>query len=197
MKFFIVDNFLSKENNYNCLQECLSLWHIMKPGKVGPAGEPVEKLSSDIKRNFNIWLDTAYKYREESFILRTLLPALWTSEMRANYIKMQDVIFGLLNHTSNDCTLVSAYGNGDYYNSHKDQNGVCSFNYMLCHEPKMFRGGEFVLEGFNGEEQEIVEFKNNRLVVFPSDYLHSVKPIFMLTDKPAHMRWTIQNFPSR
>ncbi len=45
----------------------------------------------------------------------------------------------------------------------------------MVREPRKFTGGDFIL---NEPEVEI-KLRNNRMVMFPCNYLHEVTPVFM------------------
>lgn len=77
-------------------------------------------------------------------------------------------------HLNNSC-FVSYYENNDYYELHRD-NAVLTFLYWCNKEPKKFTGGDLTIPEIGVD----IEYKNNRLVVFPSHLLHSVSGIEMI-----------------
>jgi hypothetical protein len=79
-------------------------------------------------------------------------------------------------HLNNRC-FVSYYENEDYYKLHRD-NAILTFLYWVNKEPKQFKGGDLTLPEIGVD----VEYKNNRLVIFPSHLLHSVSSIEMIGD---------------
>lgn len=79
-------------------------------------------------------------------------------------------------HFNNRC-FVSYYENEDYYKLHRD-NAILTFLYWGNKEPKRFVGGDLTIPEIGVD----VEYKNNRLVVFPSHLLHSVSSIKMIED---------------
>jgi hypothetical protein len=79
-------------------------------------------------------------------------------------------------HLSNRC-FVSYYENSDYYKLHKD-NAILTFLYWVNKEPKRFVGGDLTIPEIGTD----IEYKNNRLVVFPSHLLHSVSSVKMIDD---------------
>ena len=77
--------------------------------------------------------------------------------------------FSATNRTS---TLVSYYEENDHYKPHHDSFAWTMLIWMVK-EPKHFDGGDFILN----EPGHEIKLKNNRMVLFPSCYLHSVTPI--------------------
>ena len=87
--------------------------------------------------------------------------------------------------------LVSYYGDGDHYKPHHDMS-VVTVLYWLCKTPKAFDGGDLIFNDTN----EVVEMKNNRMLIFPSWALHSVTPVKMNSDdeKKGRGRYCISHF---
>ena len=100
-------------------------------------------------------------------------------------------MFGCFNSSNKDTSLVSYYEENDHYKPHHDVF-LWTCQIWMVKEPRLFDGGNFIL---NESETEI-KLKNNRLVMFPSCYLHSVTPIKFHT-KPKEIgygRYTITHF---
>ncbi len=74
--------------------------------------------------------------------------------------------------------LYSLYTNKDYYGAHRDW-AVATVLFWFCRTPKKFTGGDLVFEEIN----ETIEFKNNRIVIFPSQFKHEVTPVVMDDDE--------------
>ncbi len=77
-------------------------------------------------------------------------------------------------HLNNRC-FVSYYEDNDYYQLHRD-SAILTFLYWCNKEPKKFIGGDLTIPEIGTD----IEYKNNRLVVFPSHLLHSVSPVEMV-----------------
>jgi Rps23 Pro-64 3,4-dihydroxylase Tpa1-like proline 4-hydroxylase len=92
--------------------------------------------------------------------------------------------------TNSDISFVSYYEEGDSFKPHFD---VFQFTALiwLYKEPRQFEGGDLILNDFNNE---IVEVKNNRLVFFPSYYIHQVEKIKMKTKDKFKGRYSISHF---
>jgi Rps23 Pro-64 3,4-dihydroxylase Tpa1-like proline 4-hydroxylase len=94
--------------------------------------------------------------------------------------------------TSNkDSSLLSYYEENDHYEPHHDTFAWTCLIWMV-REPRLFNGGDFKLN----EPDIEVKLKNNRMVMFPCCYLHSVSPVKFHT-QPKEMgygRYTITHF---
>ena len=94
--------------------------------------------------------------------------------------------------TSNrDNCLVSYYEENDHYKPHHDVSLWTCLIWMV-REPRLFDGGNFKLE----EPDVEIKLKNNRMIMFPSCFLHSVSPIKFHT-QPKEMgygRYCITHF---
>ena len=88
-------------------------------------------------------------------------------------------------------SLLSYYEENDHYKPHHDTFLWTCLIWMV-REPRLFDGGDFTLN----EPNIRVKLKNNRMVMFPSCFLHSVSPIKFHT-KPKEIgygRYTITHF---
>ena len=71
-----------------------------------------------------------------------------------------------------DSSLLSYYEESDHYKPHHDVSLWTCLIWMV-REPRLFDGGDFKLN----EPDVEIKLKNNRMVMFPSCFLHSVSPI--------------------
>ena len=69
-------------------------------------------------------------------------------------------------------TMISYYDNSQEYKPHYDSRQFTSIIWFYK-QPKKFNGGDFVFPQIN----QTIECKHNRMVFFPSYYLHSVTPL--------------------
>ncbi len=93
--------------------------------------------------------------------------------------------------TNGTSSLISYYDYNDYYDSHFD---VFNFTCLIWFNktPKLYTGGDFYFP----ESDTTIESKHNRMCIFPSYYLHQVKPI-IFNNKPKELgygRYTITHF---
>jgi hypothetical protein len=78
-------------------------------------------------------------------------------------------------------SFLIAMGDGDGLVAHRDSGGYAGAKLELIYlfyfyrSPKRFSGGELVLTWPDGEE--VIEPRNNALIVIPGDILHAVRPV--------------------
>lgn len=128
-----------------------------------------------VKRNHGIFLDTVYNYRAASNIL-TLNSKIFG---HGDEFSKHDPIFRHVKNSTVDTTLLSYYEDGDSYGTHTDQSNLTILTWFYK-EPKMFTGGQFVLDDFGIE----IEVENNMLMIIPGSYRHSVIPVKMEDKTP-------------
>ena len=93
--------------------------------------------------------------------------------------------------SNGDSTLLSYYEENDHYEPHHDTFAWTCLIWMVK-EPRLFNGGDFKLNEIDIE----IKLKNNRMVMFPSCYLHSVSPVKFHTQPKeiGYGRYTITHF---
>ena len=69
---------------------------------------------------------------------------------------------------------MSYYEHGEEYKSHYDEFSLTAL-WWTCKKPKRFDGGNFIFSDYD----ETVEFKDNRMVIFPSIIMHKVTKVTM------------------
>jgi Rps23 Pro-64 3,4-dihydroxylase Tpa1-like proline 4-hydroxylase len=77
-------------------------------------------------------------------------------------------------NTNRHSMLCSLYTNTGFYKKHRDTS-VTSALIWLCKEPKSFTGGDLILHDLD----ETIPFKNNTMIMFPSQAFHEVTPVVM------------------
>ncbi len=135
-------------------------------------------LSNEIyqNKNYSIIMKMMYKQRSPQF--RDILKKTFI-----NYYAFID--------TQKDSSLISYYEDNDFYASHVDYS-MFTCLIWLHKDSKSFQGGDLIFEQLN----KTVEFKDNRLLLFPSWYYHGVTPVSMDEDKKNKNlgRYTITHF---
>tara|TARA_R110001592_G_scaffold257436_1_gene521016 strand:- start:385 stop:1044 length:660 start_codon:yes stop_codon:yes gene_type:complete len=93
--------------------------------------------------------------------------------------------------SNGDSSLISYYEENDYYKPHHDSYAWTCLIWMV-REPRLFTGGDFKLN----EPDIEVKLKNNRMVMFPCCYLHSVSPVKFHTQPKeiGYGRYTLTHF---
>ncbi len=90
---------------------------------------------------------------------------------------------------------ISAYGHGDYYVAHFDAGGTSriTINLLWCIGEQSFSGGSLKFHDPVDEAREAeIEFRKNRLVVFPCHTLHQVSRVELEGGRYENKRFSIQ-----
>ncbi|MEW5849616.1 MAG: 2OG-Fe(II) oxygenase [Myxococcota bacterium] len=200
-KHIIIDGFLDETMLARALEEILSLEPHLTQGRVVNQGQ--EKQNSFTKRNLNLWLDDHYRgAREASFLLSVFQEHFWSEPVRAALKATGDLLFEYVNHANRDCSLLSAYGHGDYYHDHPDEFPSLTANLFISTSPKRFTGGDFFLANTSFFEprrirrDKRIEFVPGRLVIFPSRTRHHVDKVVLPDNAFRHRRFSVQYWPS-
>jgi Rps23 Pro-64 3,4-dihydroxylase Tpa1-like proline 4-hydroxylase len=183
--YILIDDFLTTEEYNSVMFEVNELRSKMHAGKYLTDDKEVDY--PEIKSNLNIWLDTEFKDRRNlSSILNIFINKIWNDEMKKITTNTDSGIFRTYIHTKSDNTLLSAYTDGSFYNTHKDiaPGMYITTNLMLG---EGFKGGDFKLGN------KVIPFKKNRLIMFESHKEHSVTKV-QTDDNPDNWRYSIQYF---
>lgn len=144
---------------------------------------------NSLSKAYRFYLEDFYNNRNKSHILNCTYKQ--RTDLFHDYTNHCEPFNRSFNSSNKDTSLVSYYEENDHYKPHHDVFLWTCLIWMVK-EPRLFDGGNFIL---NESETEI-KLKNNRLVMFPSCYLHSVTPIKFHT-KPKEIgygRYTITHF---
>lgn len=104
---------------------------------------------------------------------------LWSDLMRKLYTDAGG-IFPYMNFSNHDFLLGAFYGPGDFYKAHRDSYLITA---VFFHQNETnFVGGDFFLGNKTDlKDPELsyihIPYKKNRLVIFPSRYIHYVSPV--------------------
>jgi Rps23 Pro-64 3,4-dihydroxylase Tpa1-like proline 4-hydroxylase len=189
--FLVIDDFYTDDEQVQIWKELDFLTYdrkLMPPEETGTAHDL--DTGEALKQNSALFLDGIYARRDLSNIL-TLNRKLFSPEVISHFDGM-DNCFKYIHHTNYDATLISYYEEKDYYKAHTDTS-ILTYLYWCHKEPKKFEGGDLILP----ELQEGIQYKNNRLVIFPSWRLHEVTPIKMIEEVEPYSgygRYCITNF---
>ena len=88
-------------------------------------------------------------------------------------------------------TMISYYDNSQEYKPHFDTVQFTSIIWFYK-EPKKFVGGDFIFT----QPNQTIECKHNRMIFFPSYYMHSVTPVSIAPENrdKGLGRFAITNF---
>jgi Rps23 Pro-64 3,4-dihydroxylase Tpa1-like proline 4-hydroxylase len=138
---------------------------------------------------YRFYIEDYYRKREISPIINCMYKQ--TTPEFHNIIKECQPYARSFLSSNADSSLLSYYEENDHYESHHDTFLWTCLVWMV-REPRLFNGGDFKLN----EPDIEVKLKNNRMVMFPCCYLHSVSPVKFHT-QPKEMgygRYTITHF---
>jgi Rps23 Pro-64 3,4-dihydroxylase Tpa1-like proline 4-hydroxylase len=189
--YLVIDDFLKDDELKNVWLELDFLTNksiMLPPEKYNSARDKLTNVI--LKKNNVIFLDDIYQNRETSNIL-TNFKKLYSKEV-VDIIEDLPNEFKYFKFVGHDRTFISYYEDSDYYKPHVDQ-AVLTCLYWCNKSPKSFEGGNLTI----GDEQTQIEYKNNRLVIFPSYNIHSVNVIKMAEDNipfSGYGRYTITKF---
>lgn len=175
MKYKIIKNFLSDEENKELLEKTINHkgWKdssIVNSNSNYRKSKVVYHLSNDIVNKFESKITNIY---------RDVLPELDMEDFEISKIEMQ----------------MTSSNNGDYFKAHPDadyvrgrgdvRNRKLTFVYYYFNDPKPFTGGDLKMYEFKDEKRTIYNDKvferivpeNNMLIFFECDYWHEVEEV--------------------
>ena len=150
------------------------------------------KEGESLVKSFRIYPDLIYnpQYRNQSNICY-YTEKFRKKEFHSLVSESFGPIYRMFQNTNSEKTLISYYENKDYYNEHCD---IFAFTLLIWfyRQPKKYKGGDLVLT----ESNCTVENIHNRLIMFPSYYLHKVTPVDFKnsTEEIGFGRYTITHF---
>lgn len=190
----IVDDFLSEEKAAAVLEECIGLKRIYIPAKVLD-GKQSSILNEKFRKNTVVYLDNVFgEYHDRSSILKLVLREGIFSKEAMEVWREDNTGFEMLTRCTRSETVLSRYGEGDFYDYHRDYNfnkanRLITAVYYCNQEPAKFKGGKLILKV--GEKLLPLEPKHNRLVVFNSGAYHAVEHTILDGDKFEDGRFSV------
>lgn len=183
LTYVIADDFFTPEEYEKNQKELLDIKRFANiPEIVGAAKNENKEY---IKNGNGLFLDNLYAMdRSKSDILNSFNKIF--SEDFSKQIICEDASFLHLRCSSRDDTLVNYYGDGGYYDPHRD---ISILSALWFDRIGSVRGGEFVFP----EHDVVIEPKPNRLVLFHGCTLHGAR--LVEADKNAY-RISIAKFIS-
>jgi hypothetical protein len=124
-------------------------------------------------------LSNAYRFYLEGFYKNKRLSPIFNCRYKQQTKQLHKIVrdncmpYARSFLTSNfDSSMLSYYEEKDFYKPHHDTVLWTCLIWMV-REPRLFDGGDFKMV----EPDVEVKLKNNRMILFPSCFLHSVSPI--------------------
>lgn len=186
--YLIIDNFYSAEEELLAWAELEELTNHLSRD-IEESGVATSRGTLDpLARKRFIWMDDYYSEdRDRSFILNNNYKTVFGDEVLSKYLGPS---MHLLGSSNIDHTLLNYYeGENEYYKSHWDTASHTTV-LLMFKQPRGFTGGDLHFE----QPNETVECINNRMIIFPSFYLHEVTPIKSTTNNKGYGRYSIVNF---
>ena len=172
--YLIVDNLYSKKEQKLIWEELI--FHkdnFQLDHKAGGEGVARDKNNKPLANSHRLYLDELYNGNRQDSNILNLYTKIISPEVKEAYRQTTPswVTFEI---TNKDCSQVSYYENEGDYKEHFDKYmHTCLI--WFYKEPKRFTGGDLTFT----QSKKIVECKHNRMVLFPSYYLHAVDEVSM------------------
>jgi len=172
--YMLIDDFYDTQEQKLIWEELDSYKNDFKEdNKSGGYGVAHDKNNNSVAQLKRIYLDDIYLINREASNILTSYKKILSEKVLEAY-KKTTPSWRTFEITNQDCSVISYYENSDKYGEHFDQfmHTVLIWFYR---EPKRFDGGDLI---FN-QSNQIVECRHNRMIMFPSYYLHEVKTVKM------------------
>jgi len=189
--FLVIDDWYTP-NEEKAVWKELDFFSVTPKNKIDRAENTIVARSEDgssKSKAYRFYIEDFYKKRELSPIINSMYKQR-TPEFHNIISECMPYARSFL--TSNgDSSMLSYYEENDHYESHHDTFLWTCLVWMV-REPRLFDGGDFKLN----EPDIEVKLKNNRMVIFPSCFLHSVSPVKFHTQPKeiGYGRYTITHF---
>ena len=189
--FVVVDNWYTP-NEEKAVWKELDFFSATPKVQIDRAENTIVARNSDgssKSKAYRFYIESFYQKRELSPILNCMYKQR-TPEFRNIISECMPYARSFLSSNS-DSSLLSYYEENDHYESHHDTFLWTCLIWMV-REPRLFNGGDFKLN----EPDIEVKLKNNRMVMFPCCYLHSVSPVKFHTQPKeiGYGKYTITHF---
>lgn len=185
--FLVIDNFYNEEEQKLIWDELESLQEHLKPNHEGIAKDQEGQQIANLSR---VPLDERYEGCREKSAILSCYSKIVSEEVRQAYRKTTPS-WRTFEHTNNDSTVLNYYENCTSYKEHFDMF-MHSCLVWFYKTPKRFKGGDL----FFKQSGTVVECIHNRMVLFPSYYLHEVDEVTLdnpYTDR-GYGRYSIAHF---
>ena len=189
--FLVIDNWYTP-NEEKAVWKELDFFSVTPKDQIKRAENTIVARDPD-----GISLSKAYRYYIEDYYKNRQVSPIINCTYKQKTFEFHNIIKECMPYARNfsssngDSTLISYYEENDYYDAHHDVFQWTCLIWMV-REPRLFDGGDFKLT----EPDIEVKLKNNRMVMFPCCYLHSVSPVKFHTQPKeiGYGRYTITHF---
>lgn len=181
-EYLLFDNVCSSVK----LQECFNEVQLLSPAFKGPkaTGSAKTEDGKSKKQNSGVFLPDVYTPNFAFYSpIATLVHEIIEIARERQYTAFSQMNY--LKKISGYDILVSAYQNGDYYETHTDTSVLTVLFWFGESDNK---GGDLVFTDFD----HTVPFISNRIVIFPSYYQHEITKVG--TFKEGYVRYSATAF---
>lgn len=129
--------------------------------------------------------------RDPRSVINYIFQGQFWHNLEDSFIEIGDYAFRHSLYTRQGPILLSAYKNHEFYGEHIDidMDSIITAILMVRFSDE-FKGGDFYLD------EKKIQFKNKRLIVFPSCAPHKVGKVRLNSDEYLDQRFTLQYFVS-
>jgi Rps23 Pro-64 3,4-dihydroxylase Tpa1-like proline 4-hydroxylase len=195
-QILVVDDWYSKEEEERVWKE---LEFYTQPNKFDRAENGNVALDEDNKvlgEHFRVHLDQLYTPKARDLLnisdILNYHSKLQTPQFHEAIKKANPTYYRMFRETNITYSLISYYDANDYYKPHHD---IFMWTVLIWFykQPKAYTGGDLIFPEYNNFR---VESLHNRMIAFPSYYLHGVETINLPEDKTNKGlgRYTITHF---
>ena len=172
--YLIVDNLYSKNEQKLIWEELIFHKDNFKlDHKAGGEGVARDKDGKPLANATRLYLDDTYRNNRQDSNILNFYKKIISPEVKEAY-RYTTPSWRLFEITNHDRSQVSYYENEGDYKEHFDKYmHTCLI--WFYKEPKRFTGGDLTFT----QSKKIVECKHNRMILFPSYYLHAVDEVSM------------------
>ncbi len=182
MPHIVIDNFLGAKNNSRILNMIAAVEDKMIDAEIIDHG--VRRIDHGFRKNLNLWLDT---FDNDTLgIMAFFTEKFFHADIAQAVAQMPELDHFVGSQSRNYNMVLSRYQSADFYKWHTDGGGHVTWNYFCYQTPRQFVGGDFELSNGLYQEQRtettVIECVNDRLVIFPAMYQHSVTSVSAVDD---------------
>lgn len=187
--FFIVNDFISMDaqNMFleSLIQKDFERGKFIESSNSANEAEAAELVLDETTKK----VDSFELTRQNPFI-NYFLERFYSDRMLHAFEQSGDELFSLLTFLREGSYQVSRFGEGYFYDNHRDY-ALISANLYLAHQDKVpFQGGDLYVRGFR------IPFQPRTLVVFPGSYRHRVGRVTNVPSSLLSHRYSLQYWPA-
>ena len=188
----ISDNWYSREEEEKVWQE-LTFFHSLNVYEKSENNSAQDNHIS-LSKGSRLYYDLIFKDKKYSHICKLLYKI--QDKSLHDIVEKSMPVGKIFKDTDWENTIINYYEDNDTYKSHYDYSLFTMLIFFNKHNPaKLFSGGDL----YFGESDTTVEYKHNRMVLFPGYYLHQANKVSMNNEYQDKMngRFTITHFISK